>query len=256
MTQSTENIVLVTRHYHWLVEPVIYFHHKYFDLPITFLSDRPIPGNKVIEAFPYDMAIYKRAGEKEVGRLLKDAIRQVNKPLLAITLTDMLPIHPVDMEAFHVLESYMLGHPDVARGNLFSGNAEITPNRGDVARLTRDLGRVLQDDPRLSILTIPANTVSVISNLCCTTLVPAIWSKEFLLDFIEDDWGFDSIELPGKYKYKKQDRWHSILTLPALLDVAHLCYTGAPTMVKLSEIVDDEDREYVAQFVPDRFEVT
>lgn len=250
---NTEIVIPVTRHYHWLVEPALYLHEKYFDLPVTFLSDRPIPGAVAVEAFPRDMQLYHHGqGAGNCGKLLKDALLQIDNPLVTITMSDMLPVSPVDMAAFEVLERYMLEHPGVARGNLYSGDP---PRRWEFASLIKHHGELLFEDPRLSILKIPADNHSLIGQMGSTSLNPGLWRRDFLLEFVEDAWWLDSIELPGQYKFIAQDKWYSVATLPPLMDVCHLHYTSSPEMIKLSEIKNEEDRKFVERFVPEGFAI-
>jgi len=243
---NTEIVIPVSRHYHWLVRPALYLCRKYFNVPITFLSDRPKSDCHAIEAFPLDMRLYHHGQVPgDCGKRLKEALCQIEAPLVALILSDMLPIRSVDMAAFYVLEQFMLEHDDVARGNLYSGTTGL-----DVACEVRRHGELLNRDPWLFILKIPADNTSVISQMGSTSLLPALWRKDFLLEFIEDQWWLDEIELPGQYKFMAQDKWYSVTTLPSLMDVCHLHFTSRPEMVKLSEIKNEGDRQFVEQFVP------
>jgi len=239
--QNTEMIAFVTRHYHWLVEPVIYMFQKYFDIPLTFFSDRPILGHKVIEVFPRDMHIY----QEPCGKLIKAALREVDKLLVYILLLDELPISSMDLHRYHILETYMMEHTNVARANLKMCHENAV----------RDCGVLLYEYPELSIVRIP-DTDLHIGQLGASSLNPALWRKDFLLEFIEDDWTFDAIEYPGQHKFMAQSKWHSIGTLPALMNYSHLCFTAQPRVVWLSSIPDDEDGAFVAQFVPEGHIIT
>jgi hypothetical protein len=236
-------------------EPDMYFYHKYFDVPVTFLSDRPIPGCKFIEAFPRDIVLYKNETRLGVGKMIKDALCKIDSRFVIIMMTDIFPVRPVDIDAVTLLAQYMVEHPNVARGNLFSGFDEYGGS-GNAAFL-RNLA--LQSIPittsPLDIRTIPSDNTSNVGPIGSTHLGPALWNKDFLLEFIEDDWYLDTIEFPGQRKFQRQRKWYSIVTIPPLMDIGHLCITAAPRLVRLSTIEDKEDRDVIARFIPEGFEV-
>lgn len=233
---NTEIIAYVTGRYHWLVEPLLYLYKKYFDVPLTFFSDRPIEGCNAIEVFPRNMRIY----QEPCGKLIKDALSRIDKPIVSITLMDMLPISMVDIGKFRILAKYMAEHANVARGNLYAAVDSI-------AISSRDM---LHEGDGFSIRKLSSKQHGQIG---ATSILPAIWRKDFLLEFIEDAWTFDAIELPGQHKFMAQDKWYSIAMLPGLYKCCHLCYTAHKNLVRLSTIPNMEDRAFVAQFVPEGF---
>ncbi len=239
--QNVEMIPFVTRHYHWLVKPLLYMYGKYFDVPFTFFSDRPINGYNVIEAFPRDMYIYK----KPCGSLIKDALRQIDKPIVAIILVDEFPIHSVDMDKFQLLVQYMIDDTRVARGNLSTSPQWHIQHCNDV----------LCTYPELSIVKIPSDHPHIGQIGSSSLNSPSLWRRDFLLEFIQDDWQFDNIEVPGCNIFAEQNKWYSIGTISAIVDVCALCYTRDPTEVWLSHIPCAEDREYISRFVPEGFKI-
>lgn len=66
--------------------------------------------------------------------------------------------------------------------------------------------------------------------------MPAIWNKQFLLEFIEDNWQFDTIEMPGALKFSQENknRWRSVGTYPAQWKSAHLIFTRDTNLVELT----------------------
>lgn len=251
-----EVIIPVSRHFHWMDEADVHFYRKYFDVPVTFLSDRPMPGYRFIEAFPRDVVLYKSDKDLGIGRMIKDALRKLESPLVIIMMTDIFPVRPVDVGAVTLLAEYMLDHPDIARGNLFSGFDEYggTGNSAFLRGLATQSIPQITSSP-LNIRRIPSDNCSNVGPIGSTHLGPALWSKDFLLEFIEDDWYLDTIEYPGQRKFMKQKKWYSIITLPPLMDIAHLCITAAPRLVRLSTIKNEKDRAFVARFVPEGFDV-
>jgi len=250
-----EVVIPVTRHFHWMDEADVYFYRKYFDVPVTFLSDRPMPGYRFIETFPKDAVLYKNKKKLGIGRMIKNALRRIDSRFIIIMMTDIFPVNPVDIDAVTVLAQYMIEHPDVARGNLFSGFCEYG---GDKNAAFLD-GLVTQSVPitttPLDIRRIPPDNHSNMGPIGSTHMGPALWSKEFLLEFIEDAWYLDTLEYPGQKKFIEQNKWRSIITVPALMDIGHLCITAAPRLVRLSTIENEEDRAFIAQFVPKGFDV-
>lgn len=91
-----EWIVFVTRHYHFLVKPFITLCDKYFDVPLTFFSDRPIPDlnprHKVMQVFPLDCALYR----EPCCNYIRKGLEQIQSPLISIQLIDQLLQDKVD----------------------------------------------------------------------------------------------------------------------------------------------------------------
>lgn len=235
----TEFIILVTGSYHWLVPPLLHFYEKYMPVPLTFFSDRPISGCNAIEVFPRDMRIYK----EECGKRIKDALLDVRNEIVMFGYMDILPILPVDLRLLEVLAQFMEDHALIARGNLWA-EADHVCSAGELVVHGEgyEIRKLPRDDPQ-------------IGQIGCTSLLPALWRKDFLLDFIEDRWTFDTIEYPGQRKFERQRKWFSVALLPGLFTSCHLMYTGAPNVARLSTIPDPEDRAFVAQFVPSGYRV-
>ena len=236
---NTEFVIFVTGRYHWLLEPLLYFYEKYMPVPLTFFSDRPIEGCNAVEVFSKDMRIY----HEPCGKLIKDALRNLKKPIVMFGYMDLLPIREVDLRLLGILEQYMAGNCHVARGNLWAGAQwQIQPFP------------VILEHPGFTIHKLPA-TGSGIGAVGSTTLLPALWRVDFLLDFIEDDWPLDRIESIGPTKFSQQSWWYSIATFPGLFDMCHLLLTASPYLARLSTIPNVQDRAYVAQFVPEGYEL-
>lgn len=239
----TEAVVFVTRQYHWLVEPLITLTDKHLGIPLNFLSDRPIDvpeGHKVTQCFPKDCKLYS----EPCGKYIKDAIYDFHKPLLLFFFADFLLQKKVDFDKLRILELYMLKHADVARGNLYSGaEAQI---KGHAQEHPEDIVKYQEID----IVKLPKS----IGQIGSTSLLPAMWSREFILEFMGDNWQLDHIELPGQHEFEKQSKWHSIGTVPALFDIAHLCYTSDLEMARLTQM-KEEDREIVRPHIPKNFKV-
>jgi hypothetical protein len=236
---EVELIVFVTRQYHWLVEPLLYMYRRDLDVSLTFFSDRPIEGCNAIEVFPRDMRLY----QESCGYLIKDALREIDKSLVAFLTMDILPTGKVDVAKLQQLMDYMLGNERVSRGHLCASYESQIKNCEEV----------LWSDPDLSIVKIPYMNQHI-GQLGATSLTPALWRRDFLLEFIEDGWTWDNIELPGCNKFMAQaqwySRWYAIGTIPCLLPTGHLCYTSDKRIVRISNIPNEEDRAFVTQFAP------
>ena len=83
------------------------------------------------------------------------------------------------------------------------------------------------------------------------SMMPALWNREFLIDFVEDDCTLSTIELQGPGKFSRQDQWHSVAPFPGIMDMCHLCFTADTTEVRLATVLAAEDRDYIAQFIPE-----
>jgi len=265
MFTDVEWVVPVTRHYHWLIKPMIMLCKKYLDIPITFWSDRPIPDldrkHKAMEIFRLDSAIYRES----VGDLIKNALNQIEKPIVAIILIDMLPQNMVDLNRLELLKCFMLEYP-IARGNLHFARNYEDQFKKYINTYTSD---VLVRINNFYISKISCYH-ELLSQIGSTSLLPALWNRKFLLEFIEDHWSFDKLELPGQYKfmghkhdhncpygsYVEWDRknWFSVCTYPALYDNAHLCFTRAQDLVEIKNL-KKEDKEYVMPYVPEELRI-
>jgi hypothetical protein len=235
MTWNTDFIIFVTGRYHWLVQPLLHFYEQYMPVPLTFFSDRPIEGTNYKEVFPRDMPIYK----EPCCRLIKDALRKLDKPLVMFGYMDLLPISEVNLSHLKVLEQHVLSDSRVARANLWA-NAQWRIRNFPV----------VSSHPGLSIHSLSADDPSL-GAIGSTHLIHALWNKRFLLSFMEDGWALDAVERDGPAKFRKQSHWYSIGTFPGLFNTCHLCYTADPTEVRLSTILKETDREYVAQYIPE-----
>lgn len=231
---STAFIIFVTGKYHWLMEPLIYLHEKYMPVPLIFFSDRPVPGQDTIVMFSHDSALYKGPCWAKI----KDGLREVGKPLVYFGYMDILPKHRVRLDLLDIFEQYMLKDQRAARGNLWSeGNNVVLPHP------------IVEEGEGYSIRTLPKNDPHV-GQLGSTSLLPALWSTEFILEFADDSWTLDAMERYGQDKFIAQDKWHSVSMVPGLMDTFHLCYTATPNEVRLSTILNAEDRAYVSRYVP------
>jgi len=241
MLQDTEFVILVTERFHWLVKPLLYFYDKYMPVPLTFFSDRLIEGANAIEVFPLDMHIY----QEPCGKLIKDALRKLDKPVVMFGYMDLLPVRTVDLHLLGILEKYMLEDKNAARGNLWAPADNAVKSSKEIVQEGEgySIRRLSSADPN-------------IGQIGASSLLPALWRTDFLLEFIEDGWTFDAVELPGQYKFMAQRKWHSVGMLPGLFDSCHLCYTADKSIVKLSTLADEEDRAFVAQFVPEGRRIT
>lgn len=253
--ENIEWIVFVTRHYHWLVNPVILLSDKYIDVPLTFFSDRKIdnvgPRHKVIEVFPLDCPIYRT----QCCNLIKAALQKIDKPLVAIIMTDLLPQNHVDHNKLRAIEDFMLSN-QVARTNLWHDprglggfNIELEIQKC----IDADPSVILSQDQDLKIAKL-SPVHPKLALLGATSLMPAIWNKQFLIEFMEDGWSFDKIEMPGQWKFVKQNKWYSAGTVPSLEEVAHLMFTHDQSFIDISAI-KKEDQHLVSPYVPVGFKV-
>jgi len=234
--QNTEFIILVTGRYHWLIPALAYFHGKYMPVPLTLFSDRLVEGFNAIEVFPLDMHIY----QEPCGKLIKDALQRIDKPVVMFGYMDLLPSRKVDLRLLEVLEQYMMDDSHAARGNLWAPADNSVKSSNDI----------LREGDGFSIRKLPS-TDQHIGQIGSSSLLPALWRKDFLLEFIEDGWTFDAIEYPGQHKFMAQNKWYSVAMLPGLVETCHMCYTSDKRIVRLSTILNEEDRAYVSQFVPE-----
>lgn len=232
-------LIFVTGRFHWLVPAVLHFYDKYMPVPITFVTDREMAGS--IKVFPEAMPIYKQP----CGYLIKEALEKIDAPVVMLGLTDVLPIQPVNMEHLGVLVRYMEDDIFAARGNLWS-------DADDCLRFCQD---VVMLGASFRILRLPRND-PYIGQIGATSLMPALWRKDFLLEFFDDGWTLDGIELPGQHKFEQQGKWHSVALVPGMMTCCHLCYTATPGEARLSTIPDPADRAFVRQFVPKEMRVT
>jgi len=240
--QSFEAVVFVTRQYHWLVKPLEVMVEKYLNIPLTYLSDRPIETkHKVIEAFPLDCKLYA----EPVGAKVKAALSQITAPNLLFFFADFIPQEPVDMEKLNALSDFMVENPNVARANLW--NAVQEQIKSHCAEST---DRLMETVGEMKIIKIATSMGQIGS----TSLMPAIWSKQFIIEFMGDDWQLDHIEVPGQKRFEEQSKWFSIGTHPGLLQIAHLCYTRDLKKVHLTQL-KEEDRPIFRAHIPPDFSV-
>ncbi len=245
---NIEWIVFVTRHYHFLVEPFIKLCDKYFDVPLTFFSDRPIANidkrHKVLEVFPFDCALYR----EPCCNYIRKGLEQIQSPIISIQLIDQLLQASVDKSQISILEKFML-HNNIARGNVCSGFD---------SHIMSDGSNILHREGEASIVYVsPSN--QHISTIGATNLLPALWNKQFLLEFMEDHWSFDVIEMPGTVKFAKQtkegtNKWISVGIVPAPWRTAHLIYTRDTNLVELT-MLNQEDRQLVQPHIPSTLRV-
>lgn len=239
MLRDTAFIIPVTERFHWLVKPLLYFYDKYMPIPFVFFSDRPIEGANAIEVFPLNMRIY----QESCGRRVKDALRKLGRLIVMFGYMDILPIRTVDLRLLGILEQYMLEDSCAARGNLWAPADNVVKSSDEI----------VQEGEGYSIRMLSSK---IHGQIGATSLLPALWRMDFLLEFIEDGWTFDAVELPGQYKFMAQSKWHSVGMLPGIFDSCHLCYTADRNEVRLSTIKNEEDRAFVAQFVPNWANIT
>jgi hypothetical protein len=249
---STEYIVFVTRHYHFLVKPFISLCDKYFDIPLTFFSDRPIldidKRHKVMQVFPYNCALYRESCCNYIRR----GLEQIQTPLISIQLIDQLLQRNVNKSQIAILEKFMLKN-HIARGNLCVDFQNQINNI-----MIQDPKTILYQEDDISIVYIsPFNPH--IGTVGATHLMPALWNKQFLLEFMEDKWSFDAIEMPGAKKFTQQtkdnkNKWRSVGTNPAQFTTAHLIYTRDTNLVELTQL-KPEDRPLVQPYIPNSLRV-
>ena len=243
-------IVLVTRHYHWLVKPYIELWDRHVGLPLTFFSDRPMPDlpshHKHVVAFPENRNIYL----EPCGGEFKQALERVDASLVTMLLPDIMPQGSIDHRRLNLLVKFMGRDNKIARGNLYrGGHDEIIDGIA-----TEDPSAVLYNENGLKIVRI-SPTNRHIGQLGSTSGMPALWSRGFLLEFVEDEWALDAIEIPGQYKFADQGKWFSVCTTPSLLEVCHLCYTRDKNVVELTSVKDEKDRELISKYIPYGFRV-
>ncbi len=243
-------IVLVTRHYHWLVKPYIELWDRHVGLPLVFFSDRLMPDlpphHKCMVAFPENRNIYL----EPCGSEFKQALERVDAPLVTMLLPDIMPQGFIDHTRLNSLIRFMGSGEKVARGNLYDGGHDGIVN--GIAQ--EDPSAVLHDENGMKIIRI-SPTNQHIGQLGSTSGMPALWSRKFLLEFVEDGWALDALELPGQHKFAKQGEWFSVCTTPSLLEVCHLCYTRDKRAVELTSVKDEKDRELISKYIPSGFRV-
>jgi len=239
MLRDIDFVIVGTGRYHWLLKPLLYFYEKYMPVPLTFFSDRLIEGVNAIEVFPQDMDLY----HEPCGKLLKDALQESDKLIVFLCTMDFLPVAIVDLRLLEILAQYMIKDHRVARGNIWAGADNTVKAAQDI----------LYEGEGFSIRKLSSKDHGQIG---ATSGMPALWRKDFLLEFIEDSWTFDALELPGQYKFMAQDKWYSIGMLPGVFDECHLCYTADRNEVRLSTIKNEEDRTFVERFVPEGRRIT
>lgn len=241
-------IVLVTRHYHWLVKPYTVLWGKYVGTPLTFFSDRPIDDlpdpHRCVVTFPFNHALYRQPS----GREFKDGLRKINAPIVALLLIDEIPQNRMDHGKLSVLVDFMLREGNIARGSLDRFADSIVQQIA-----TSEPGSVRLDDGIKIVRVRPDH--KGIGQLGASSLKMAVWSRKFLLEFVEDGWTFDAIELPGQHKFIRQyPAWESVCPLPSLISVAHLCYTRAQDVVE-AKWLKEEDRSVVVEAIPPNFKM-
>lgn len=239
MLQDIEFIISSTGRYLWLLKPLLYLYEKYMPVPLLFFLDRPVEGVNSVEVFLRNMDAY----HEPCGMLIKAALQKVDKPIIMLGYMDFLPARKVDLGFLEVLAQYMIEDSRVARGNIWAGAENIIKSSQEI----------LCEGDGFSIRKLSSKDHGQIG---ATSLLPALWRKDFLLEFIEDNWTMDALELPGQYKFMAQSKWYSVGMLPGVFDDCHLCYTADRSEVRLSTIKNGEDRAFVAQFIPEWATIT
>jgi len=237
--KDTEFIISGTGRYLWLLKPLLYLYEKYMPVPLLFFLDRPIEGINSVEVLLRDMDAY----HEPCGKLIKDALQRVDKQIIMLGFMDFLPIGKVDLRSLEVLEQYMIRDCRVARGNIWAGADNIVKSSKEL----------LYEEEGCSIMKLSSKDHGQIG---ATSLLPAFWRKDFLLEFIEDSWTMDALELPGQYKFMAQNEWYSVGMLPGAFNECHLCFTADRNGVRLSTIKDEEDRAFVERYVPEGRTIT
>ena len=230
----------ITRHYHWLLEPYVYLHDKYFNRPLTIVTDVPLTfktKHTVMEMPEYCNHFY----QDQMGRMIKEVVNQFPEPLVTISLPDFWPCRTVDVESMEKLEKHMLTR-NIARLHLWSNYGEHGFNDIKVEEVDNILVKTV--DPR-------ENQIGATSGLL------AIWNKEFLNSYYRDEWTWADFELSnGIFAKEEYDtgKWYSVITYPCLVDVNHVCLTQKKELAKL-ESLSDEDKEFARPFIPQGYEV-
>ena len=234
----------ITRHYHWLLEPYVHFHDKYWGYPLTIVTDVPLTfdtHHTVMEMPEYCNHFY----QDDMGRMVKEVINQFPEPLVTISLPDFWVCSEVDIFQMNKLELYIAKNSKIARTHLWSGMGE-GGRREDVIQEIDGMvvNRVSPYDPH-------------IGQLGATSGLLAIWNKEFLNYYFTDGWTWADLELSTE-RFAKEEydtgRWYSVITDPALVDINHVCLTAKKELAKI-ESLNDEEKQYARQFIPEGYEI-
>ncbi len=234
----------ITRHYHWLLEPYVHFHDKYWGYPMTIVTDVPLTfetHHTVLEMPEYCNHFY----HDRMGQMVKEVINQYDEPLVTISLPDFWVCEKVDTKKMKKLEKYILENGKIARTHLWKGMGEK--------------GR--SEDVIKEVAGMVVNRVSPydkhIGQLGATSGLLAIWSKKFLNHYYRDEWTWADLELSTEIFAKEEyetGNWYSVITDPALVDINHVCLTRKKELAKIESLKDDE-KEYARQFIPEGYEI-
>jgi hypothetical protein len=160
----------------------------------------------------------------------------------------------VNQSQIAIIENFMLRNPIISRVNLDSSCQSQIHNN-----MLENPKDILYQENDLSIVYISPfdKHIGLVGS---THLMPAIWNKEFLLEFIEDKWTWDATERPGCHKFEEQtrqnkNRWKSVATYPSQFILAHLLYTRDPNLVEL-RWVKEEDKQLVQPYIPSNLKVS
>ena len=207
---------------------------------MTIITDKPIPfktDHTVIEMPEYCNHFY----HDRMGQMVKEVINQFPEPLVTLSLPDFWICNKVDTKKMKKLEKYIIQNGKIARTHLWSGMSQING------------GKFLKDLPGMKVsIASPYE-----SQLGATSGLLAIWNKEFLNHYYRDEWTWADLELSTETFIREEyepGNWYSVVTIPTLCDINHVCLTAKKELAKI-ENLNDEEKEYARQFIPNGYEI-
>lgn len=171
----------------------MHLHKKYWGVPVTFLAEEQYLPNCEFVIPPHTVSTIEAGDFSDV---LIWYLGQLNDKFIIIMLSDYLITKQVNTDTINVLLRYMNEHPNVLRcqiGNMFGieSSSSHTDTIGDI--------RIFE------------------GNFLPTSLTPAIWNRELLLEMMVSltcPWGF---EIKGRDKFDSMN-WRSIWPVPEPID--------------------------------------
>jgi len=187
-------VVVGTHQYQWALWPFGELFRRYWGPEtVTYCGDHlegDLPDNLAFVQVPaYKLGEWP--WQHWFGNGLMSYLETVDDPVVALFLPDHWIRSLVDLGAVAVLESYLLAHDDVVRGNLAGGTGL---NQYGETVCTWDGVEIITVSPEHEYAGLQGGMA----------LCPSLWSRRWLLDLLEPTWTLWQCETLGTRKMAAQ----------------------------------------------------
>lgn len=240
-----KNLLVLTKHYQWLMLPFLHLYGKYWGEPLVCYTDQPLDVElpdwckwKQVPCYSGDVWPWQFWW----GNGMLSILAEIDELMISLFLPDYWIGTPVPLNQVNTVARYMLKCGNVIRTNL------------QMNTCLDQHGKFRESFQGLEIVYATPGCIHC-GQQAGSALGVALWDKDKLSKLLQPHWSPWGLEKLGTERMLQEFKdWIAVGTRPALVKRVNAVNQSMPTAVVLKGLAK-EDQETIRQWIPARYEI-